>query len=208
MQLKILFAKCLPLCPLANIDTSRCSHAKKTKKSTSLAQHSTVVSLLLTYWRYSCLVLNHWLFQARNLHSIISMKLILNILFQPFIDFSCNSNHIIAVIQLLAIRSLQIFAHAMTAQLLYCWQNCVGITEIEFGANPNIISMHLDCDWKISSEMDPRSSFYPLWWQKKGSSWDQTLSQSPCTALTACKGTVTAHWHLKLVEIPTGHMSP
>ena len=55
----------------------------------------------------------------------------------------------IAIIELLVIRPLQIFAHAMTAQLLCHVWNCVAISILEFSWEPNRISIKWNGDGYI-----------------------------------------------------------
>ena len=64
----------------------------------------------------------------------------------------------LAIIPLLAIRSQQIFAHAMTAQLSCHAQNFVVITILESSWEWNEISIEFELRWKPVSETGPRLS--------------------------------------------------
>ena len=71
--------------------------------------------------------------------------------------FVCSSKFktiYIAVIWFLAMRPLQIFANAMTAELSYYVQNCVVITWLEFWPEENVISVEFEFRKKITIEMD------------------------------------------------------
>ena len=62
-----------------------------------------------------------------------------------------------AVIQLLATRSQQSFAHATTAQLSCHVQNFVAITLLESRWDQNEISIECDLRWKAVSGTGPRT---------------------------------------------------